>query len=88
MQCSLQYLDSWLLFFFQLAELGAWSVFSVGFLTLFFLGLLNLAKVFLDPLNNEDGCECVHIDISVLIRESNAGLVRWKNGAERLPFSM
>lgn len=67
--------------------MGAWSVISVGFLTLFFLGLLDLAKVFLDPLNNEDGCESVHMDLSVLIRESNAGSVRWKKGVEYLPFA-
>ena len=70
------------------AELGDFSIISVGLLTLFYSGLLVLAKVFLDPLDNEDYCqESVKIDLSVLIRESNAGSIRWKNAAETLPFS-
>lgn len=77
-----------ILFYIQLAETGAWSVISVGFLTLFYSSLLDLAKVLLDPLNNEDVCGSVHMDLGVLIRESNAGSVRWKNGAEYLPFSV
>ena len=69
------------------AELGAWSVICVGVLTLFYTGLLDLAKIFLDPLNNEDFCKnSIYMDIGVLIRESNAGSTRWKNGAARLPF--
>jgi len=70
------------------AELGAFSVISVGLLTFFYNGLVDLAKVFLDPLDNEDYCDgTVQIDLSVLIRESNDGSVRWKNGAAVLPFS-
>lgn len=33
------------------AVLGAWSVLCMGLLTLFYAGLLDLAKIFLDPLN-------------------------------------
>ena len=69
------------------AELGAFSCIAVGLLTFFYIGLVDLAKVFLDPLDNEDYCqESVKIDLSVLIRESNAGSIRWKNGAAILPF--
>jgi hypothetical protein len=81
-----------LLFFAPLAlysELGAFSIVSVGILTFFFGGLVDLAKVLLDPLDNEDYCQdSVKIDLSVLIRESNDGSRRWKNGAAILPFSL
>ena len=69
------------------STLGAWSVICVGVLTLFYTGLLDLAKIFLDPLNNEDFCRnSIYMDIGVLIRESNAGSTRWVRGASRLPF--
>ena len=35
------------------ADLGDYSVFAVGIITLSFTGFLNLSKIFLDPLNNE-----------------------------------
>lgn len=70
------------------AELGAFSVITVGLLTFYYLGLVNLAYCFLDPIDNENFCEeTVDIDLSVLIRESNDGSIRWKNGASVLPFS-
>ena len=69
------------------AELGVWSILSVGILTLFYSGLLDLAKIFLDPLDNDDFCnESINMDIGVLIREGNAGSTRWKDGAAILPF--
>ena len=69
------------------SELGAWSVICVGILTVFYSGLLDLAKIFLDPLDNEDFCRnSIYMDIGVLIRESNAGSTRWVNGAATLPF--
>ena len=71
------------------ADLGAWSVLCVGILTLFYTGLLDLAKVFLDPLNNEDWCQgSIYMDLGILIRESNAGSTRWKNAGARLPFEV
>ena len=57
-------------------EMGAWCIVATASLTLFFEGLLNLAKSFIDPLDNER----VHrggICIDTLIAESNAGAVRW-----------
>jgi predicted membrane chloride channel (bestrophin family) len=69
------------------AELGVWSVPAVGLLTLFYSGLLDLSKILLDPLDNEEFYqESVNMDIGVLIRESNAGSTRWKSGVETLPF--
>ena len=70
------------------AELGVWALLSVGVITLFYCGLLDLAKIFLDPLDNDHGIdnESINMDIGVLIREGNAGSTRWKSGAELLPF--
>ena len=68
------------------SELGMWAVLCVAFMTLFYAGLLDLAKIFLDPLNNEDYCEGgVDMDLGVFIRESNAGSMRWMQGLEVLP---
>ena len=69
------------------AETGLWSAFSVGVLTLFYSGLLDLAKIFLDPLDNSQLFnDSVNCDIGVLIRQVNAGSKRWKQGAAMLPF--
>lgn len=64
------------------AELGIFSVVSMGIYTVFFWGLMDLAKVFLDPLDN-DGC--VQMDLTVLIREVNGGSHRWMKGANKFP---
>ena len=62
------------------ADLGVFSILSVGILTVFYSGLLDLAKVFLDPLDNEDFRDgCVYMDLAVLVRESNAASYRWMN---------
>lgn len=62
----------------QYADLEVFSILSVGILTLFYSGLLDLAKVFLDPLDNEDYCEgIVHMDLAVLIRETYSASTRW-----------
>ena len=63
-------------------ELGWWTIVGVGLLTLFYRGFLDLAKVFLDPLDNEDFCEgCVYLDLGVFIREANVGSTKFMNGA-------
>jgi len=69
-------------------DLGIYSCFAVAILTFFYTGLLDLAKIFLDPLNNEkfsDGS--IPMDLSVIIREANYGSVRWKSAGTELPFS-
>lgn len=72
------------------SELGMWSIPAVGLLNVFYGGMLDLAKILLFPLeNNEDDFyrdTSVNMDIGVLIRESNVNSKRWKTGLETLPF--
>lgn len=52
-------------------DMGEYSVIAVGLVALFFGGLLNLSKVFLDPLNNEDFCEnSIFLDLGVIVSET------------------
>ncbi|KAL3933539.1 MAG: hypothetical protein SGBAC_010355 [Bacillariaceae sp.] len=67
------------------ADLGIYSVLMIGILTFFYHGLLILAKVFLDPLDNESyKVGCVYLDLAVLLRESNGGIDRWIDAAETI----
>ena len=67
-------------------QMGLWSILSVGVVTLFYSGLLHLAQIFLDPLDNDNVFgENVNCDIGVLIRKSNSGSTRWKEGVSTLP---
>ncbi|KAL3939592.1 MAG: hypothetical protein SGBAC_005705 [Bacillariaceae sp.] len=69
------------------SELGAWSTPAVALLTIFYSGLLDLSKLLLDPLDNDDFYnDSVNMDIPVLIRESNSGSMGWTQGAKYLPF--
>mmetsp|Transcript_17449 Transcript_17449/g.28225 ORF Transcript_17449/g.28225 Transcript_17449/m.28225 type:complete len:114 (+) Transcript_17449:1-342(+) len=69
-------------------ELGSYSVIAVAILTFFYAGLMNLAKIFLDPLNNENYCDnSIFMDLGVLIRESNAASILWNNFARKTPFT-
>lgn len=73
----------------QYNELGIWSVVSVGILTLFYSGLLDLAFDFLDPLFDDKeyrggGETSVHLDLAVLIRESASAAQRWINAGSKL----
>ncbi|CAJ1956769.1 unnamed protein product [Cylindrotheca closterium] len=68
-------------------DLGEFSVAAVGILTLFYTGLNNLAKIFLDPLNNEEYCEnSMFMNLGVLIRETNAVSTLWMKAGKELPF--
>ena len=83
-------MDSFLLIapFALYPVLGMWSIATVGLLTLFYAGLLDLAKILLDPLDNdsdESYDSPVNVDIGVLIRESNN--TSWRYSAENLPFA-
>jgi len=67
------------------------SVPSVGLLTLFFGGILDLSKILLFPLQSDDDSSfskntSVNMDIGALIRETNAGPSQWKGGISKLPF--
>lgn len=70
-------------------ELGIWSIPAVGILNIFYSGMLDLAKILLDPMDNDSEFykdSAVNMDIGVLIREGNDGSNRWKTGLEKLPF--
>lgn len=69
------------------ASLGEASIIAVGLVTLFYTGLNNLAKIFLDPLNNEEFCEnSIFMDIGVLIRETNSISTEYVKAGAKLPF--
>ncbi|KAL7545353.1 hypothetical protein ACHAWF_008704, partial [Thalassiosira exigua] len=69
------------------SRLGDYSVIAVGTLTIFYTGLNNLAKIFLDPLNNEDfSSDSIFMDLGVFLRETNGQSVQWKEAGEELPF--
>jgi len=68
------------------SQMGTLCIPATGIITVFFSGLLNLAKVMFDPMNNENFCDnMVEINIGVFIRESNEASSRWWKGAEYLP---
>jgi len=70
------------------ADLGEYSVIAVGLVAFFYCGLNNLAKIFLDPLNNEDFCEnSIYFDLAVIIREANGDSTRWRKAGKTSPFS-
>lgn len=67
-------------------DMGEYSVIAVGLVALFFGGLLNLSKVFLDPLNNEEFCEnSIFLDLGVIIREANGDSTRWRKAGATSP---
>ncbi len=64
------------------------GVLGTGLLTIFYQGLFDLAKQFLDPYDNESygkGEDPFRID--TLIAETNAGSIRWMNGLAEKPFA-
>ena len=70
-------------------KLGAFAAVLNGFIALFYRGLLELSKSFLDPFGNRrvsaSGLSA-DIGIATLIGESNAGSIVWPQGASCLPF--
>lgn len=76
----------WLSPFSLYAGLGSLSIPLVGLQTLFFKGLLELSKSFLDPFGNE-GHPGQNIRVDVLVSELNFGAAnRWVKAAEYLPI--
>ncbi|CAJ1966016.1 unnamed protein product [Cylindrotheca closterium] len=64
------------------SDVGSLSVPLVGLLTLFFKGLLELSKSFLDPFGNE-GFKSQNIRVDVLVSELNFGAQsRWTSAAD------
>lgn len=68
-----------------------WSIPAVGILTLFYKGILTLSLMFLDPVDNDayhsKFIESTGFDVGVLVREVNAGSMRWAGCASALPKS-
>jgi predicted membrane chloride channel (bestrophin family) len=78
---SLVYLSPFSLY----SSLGSLSIPLCGLLALFFKGLLELSKSFLDPFGNE-GFPGQNIRVDVLVSEMNFGTTtRWVKAAEYLP---
>mmetsp|Transcript_39676 Transcript_39676/g.80979 ORF Transcript_39676/g.80979 Transcript_39676/m.80979 type:complete len:502 (-) Transcript_39676:863-2368(-) len=68
-------------------ELGTLSIPATALLTLFFKGLLELSKSFLDPFGNE-GYPGQNIRVDVLVSELNFGASsRWVNAGESFPYN-
>jgi len=68
---------------------GAFSIFLTGVMTLFYRGLLELSKSFLDPFGNKRVSSkfmAADLEVDVLLAESNAGSLVWPQGAAKLPF--
>eukprot|EP00961_Rhodomonas_salina_P119509 1608299-Rhodomonas_salina.1 len=66
-------------------ELGSLSIPLTGLLTLFYKGLLELSKSFLDPFGNE-GYPGQNIRVDVLVSELNFGAAnRWVSAGQTLP---
>lgn len=64
------------------------GVVGTGLLTMFYQGLFDLAKQFLDPYDNENyGKGEDPLCVDTLIAETNAGSVRWLHGLDAQPFS-
>lgn len=74
---------------FTSQKMSAWlGILGTGLLTIFYQGLFDLAKRFLDPYDNENyGNGDDPLCIDTLIAESNAGSVRWFNGLHEIPFN-
>ena len=73
------------------ARLGTFSMLLNSVIALFYRGLLELSKSFLDPFGNRRVAESglsADIAIATLIGEGNAGSLVWPQGAKRLPFDV
>lgn len=66
-------------------KMGTFNIISTGLLTLFFKGLLELSKSFLDPFGRE-GYSAHNIRVDVLVSELNFGASsRWIDAGDALP---
>jgi hypothetical protein len=76
--------------FMALSTGMAWyiGIIGTGLLTMFYQGLFDLAKQFLDPYDNENyGKGDDPLVIDTLIAETNAGSVRWLNSFQQQPWN-
>lgn len=66
---------------------GIGAVLGTGLTTLFYSSILVLAKMLLDPLNNDsygDGGG-ISINVATLLQETNVDSDRWRTSAARVP---
>ena len=80
----------WMYPFMALSTGMAWhiSILGTGLLTVFYQGLFDLSKQFLDPYDNENyGKGDDPLVIDTLIAETNAGSVRWMNSFQQQPWN-
>ena len=69
-------------------KMGTFNIFSTVLITLFFKGLLELSKSFLDPFGRE-GYRAHNIRVDVLVSEMNFGASsRWTNAGDALPSDL
>lgn len=69
-------------------KMGTFNIISTGLLTVFFKGLLELSKSFLDPFGRE-GYRAHNIRVDVLVSEMNFGASsRWVNAGDALPSEL
>ena len=69
-------------------KMGTFNIISTGLLTLFFKGLLELSKSFLDPFGRE-GYRAHNIRVDVLVSEMNFGASsRWLDAGDALPSEL
>lgn len=64
------------------------TVLGTGAVTLFYTSILGLAKMFLDPFDNdgaEQGKAGLAINVETLLQETNIGSDRWRKGACTMP---
>lgn len=66
---------------------GVGAVVGTALVTLFHTSILNLAKLLLDPFNNENygGSSRISINVETLLHETNLGSNRWRRGARWVP---
>eukprot|EP00804_Cyclotella_cryptica_P016180 CCRYP_005696-RA/>CCRYP_005696-RA protein AED:0.04 eAED:0.04 QI:1340/1/1/1/1/1/4/178/862 len=80
----------WMYPFMALSTGMAWYIGVLGtlLLTMFYQGLFDLAKQFLDPYDNENyGKGDDPLVVDTLIAETNAGSVRWMNSFQQQPWN-
>mmetsp|Transcript_8832 Transcript_8832/g.19059 ORF Transcript_8832/g.19059 Transcript_8832/m.19059 type:complete len:659 (-) Transcript_8832:410-2386(-) len=69
-------------------KMGTFNIISTALLTLFFKGLLELSKSFLDPFGRE-GYRAHNIRVDVLVSEMNFGASsRWVDAGDALPSEL
>jgi len=66
-------------------RLGVLTVLLSPILVVFYRGFLQLSKSLLDPFGNEDSTD-ENFNVFTLIRETNAGSLRWFSAVRELPF--